>query len=218
MEENKELVVADQKPADVIIFGKNAAEVLKDVVKQANLIKNINGQDYMMFEGWQTVGKFFKTNAGIEWTKQVTEEGKIVGFEARAYVKNEEGNIISTSESYCGRDEPNWRARPLFAIRSMAQTRACAKALRQVYSWVVVLAGYKPTPVEEMDGFEKDTEIKKPHPVPLVPEDPTCNQCKKKISEKVYKYSVERNGEPLCYNCQKGGKVEEAEYTEEPVM
>jgi hypothetical protein len=40
---------------------------------------------------------------------------------------------------------------PLFQLASMAQTRACAKALRNVLAWVVVLAGYKPTPAEEID-------------------------------------------------------------------
>ncbi len=42
---------------------------------------------------------------------------------------------------------------PLFQLRSMAQTRAAAKALRNALAWVVVLAGYKPTPAEEMDGL-----------------------------------------------------------------
>lgn len=42
---------------------------------------------------------------------------------------------------------------PLFQLRSMAQTRACAKAMRNALAWVVVLAGYKPTPAEELpDG------------------------------------------------------------------
>lgn len=41
---------------------------------------------------------------------------------------------------------------PLFQLKSMAQTRACAKALRNVLSWVVVLAGYRPTPAEELEG------------------------------------------------------------------
>ena len=39
---------------------------------------------------------------------------------------------------------------PLFQLRSMAQTRACAKALSNLFKWVVVLAGYKPTPADEM--------------------------------------------------------------------
>jgi hypothetical protein len=41
---------------------------------------------------------------------------------------------------------------PEFQLRSMAQTRAGSKALRNVLAWVAVLAGYKPTPAEEMDG------------------------------------------------------------------
>lgn len=39
---------------------------------------------------------------------------------------------------------------PQFQLRSMAQTRAGAKALRNALAWVVVLAGYRPTPAEEM--------------------------------------------------------------------
>ena len=45
---------------------------------------------------------------------------------------------------------------PLFQLRSMAQTRACSKVIRNVFAWVVVLAGYKPTPAEEMDGVIQD--------------------------------------------------------------
>jgi hypothetical protein len=57
---------------------------------------------------------------------------------------------------------------PLFQLKSMAQTRACAKALRQVFAWVVVLAGYKPTVAEEMTGNERELheeqEQQKPQP------------------------------------------------------
>lgn len=41
---------------------------------------------------------------------------------------------------------------PLFQLRSMAQTRAGGKAFRNAFSWVVVLAGYKATPAEELVG------------------------------------------------------------------
>lgn len=51
------------------------------------------------------------------------------------------------------------KAKPLFQIMSMAQTRACAKACRNKLSWVVVMAGYKPTPVEEMAGFNQESEF-----------------------------------------------------------
>lgn len=52
------------------------------------------------------------------------------------------------------RREVGVEAVPLFQLASMAQTRANAKALRNVLSWVAVLAGAAPTPAEEMDGVK----------------------------------------------------------------
>lgn len=45
------------------------------------------------------------------------------------------------------------KPKPLFQLRSMAQTRAEAKVLKATFGFVVVLAGYKPTPAEEMTGY-----------------------------------------------------------------
>jgi hypothetical protein len=47
--------------------------------------------------------------------------------------------------------ERNWGNRTLNQVVSMAGTRAASKALRLMFSWVVVLAGYEPTPFEELD-------------------------------------------------------------------
>lgn len=46
---------------------------------------------------------------------------------------------------------------PLFQLRSMAQTRACAKVLRDVFSHIVILAGFNPTPAEEMTDLPDDS-------------------------------------------------------------
>jgi hypothetical protein len=58
---------------------------------------------------------------------------------------------------------------PMFQLASMAQTRSGAKALRNILSWVAVLAGYAPTPVEEMDGQipppEDQEQSRGPEPV-----------------------------------------------------
>jgi hypothetical protein len=61
---------------------------------------------------------------------------------------------------------------PFFQLRSMAQTRAAAKCLRNVLAWVVVMAGYKPTPAEEMtDGAGGATPVteKAEAPLPATP-------------------------------------------------
>jgi hypothetical protein len=52
---------------------------------------------------------------------------------------------------------------PMYQLRSMAQTRACAKALRNILAWVVVLAGFKTTPAEEMEGVFPDKKKDAPH-------------------------------------------------------
>jgi len=53
---------------------------------------------------------------------------------------------------------------PLFQMASKAQTTACAKALRNIFSYVAVLAGCSATPAEEMVGFTPDghDDIDKP--------------------------------------------------------
>jgi len=65
-----------------------------------------------------------------------------------------DGRIIATAESMCSSKENNWRGRDEYAIKSMAQTRATAKACRLAFSWIMVLAGYEPTPAEEMPSDE----------------------------------------------------------------
>ena len=50
----------------------------------------------------------------------------------------------------------------MFQLKSMAQTRACAKALRNVLSFSVVLAGYAPVAAEEITGNEQPEVPSKP--------------------------------------------------------
>jgi hypothetical protein len=50
----------------------------------------------------------------------------------------------------CSSTEPNWANKPEFQLMSMAQTRAAGKVLRLLLGWIVTLAGYEPTPAEEM--------------------------------------------------------------------
>jgi hypothetical protein len=138
-------------PATVLAYAQKAAKALTDVINTTGKII-INGQSYISFEHWQTIARFYGTTVGIESTKQIVKNDKVIGFEARAVAYNN-GQIISAAEASCLREERNWSDRPEFQLKSMAQTRAGAKCLRNIYAWVVVLAGYKPTPVEEMDDM-----------------------------------------------------------------
>lgn len=154
---SNEIVAIDQ-PTDLIISrppevvleeAGQAAKALKDVVSKKSKPVIFNGEQYLEFEDLQTLGRFYGITAKITRTGFL-ECGEAKGFEATAVAVKADGTEISAAEAMCLNDEPNWKAKPLFQLRSMAQTRACAKALRNVLAWVVVLAGYKPTPAEEM--------------------------------------------------------------------
>ena len=139
-------------PAKLLQDGKRAAEALVKVVKQNGWAVSIQDHDYLQFEAWQTVAKFYGCSVKTVETSHV-EYGGVEGFESKSVVIDSTGREIGGAEGLCMADEQNWKGKPLYAIKSMAQTRSGAKALRQVFSWVVVLAGYKATPVEEMDGI-----------------------------------------------------------------
>jgi len=138
-------------PSAVLQEAQRAAAALKDVIDRKAKPVRLNGETYLEFEDWQTVGRFYGVAAKVVETRPV-EFGEVRGWEARAVAIHAASGIeVSAADSMCLNDEPNWRNKPMFQLRSMAQTRACAKALRNVLAWVVVLAGYRPTPAEEMD-------------------------------------------------------------------
>lgn len=141
-------------PEKVIEFASKAAKALTKIVAQKPKKVIIQGEQYLEFEDWQTIGRFYGATVGIEWTKLIQKENIVIGYEARAIVYLH-GQIISSAEAECLRDEFNWKNKPQFQLRSMAQTRAGAKALRNVFAWVAVLAGYKPCPAEEMINNEE---------------------------------------------------------------
>jgi hypothetical protein len=139
-------------PELVLEEAARAAQALRQVIEQKPRKVVLNGKTYLQFEDWQTLGRFYGVTAVGRSTSPVNY-GKVQGFESHAEALLVSSNqVISRAEAMCLDDEANWSGKPLYQLRSMAQTRACAKALRNVLAWVVVLAGYAPTPAEEMDN------------------------------------------------------------------
>lgn len=130
-----------------------AAKALTDVIKGKPRPVKFNGEVYLEYEDWATVGRFYNVTAMVTDVQPV-EVGGARGFRATAQAIRD-GVAISSAIAMCLNDERNWKDKPAFQLMSMAQTRACAKALRNVLAWVVVLAGYRPTPAEEMVTHEE---------------------------------------------------------------
>ena len=133
------------------------AKILTRVIKaQADkYIVRAAGQEFLRYEAWSTLAQGYGWTAGVETITDVldTDGHTVIGIEAYAVLRDSAGIQIGGAPARCMFDEPNWSDKPLAQVASMAGTRAASKALRIGLSWVVVLAGYNPTPAEE---FERD--------------------------------------------------------------
>jgi len=121
-----------------------------------------DGKQYLYFTDYQMLGAFFGITAWVTETRELTrempaKEGKLsfietIGFHARA-IALRDGKEISAAEAECLFEEKNWHNKPRFTLLSMAQTRACAKTLRNVLSWIVKL----PDATSNEQIFEEET-------------------------------------------------------------
>lgn len=110
-----------------------------------------NSREYVRVEGWLTISRVNneQPHAKIEAVTRDPESG-IELIHARAWLTDGRDAIVSLADGYCSTEERSWKDKPFYARASMAQTRALAKAMRLRHAWVMVMAGYAPTPAEEM--------------------------------------------------------------------
>lgn len=86
-------------------------------------------------------------------------------WEACVEVRTAGGAVVGKAEAMVSRSEGTWSRREDFALRSMAETRAESRAYRRAIGWIVHLAGYSPTPAEEMGhvpGAEPPPSVDRP--------------------------------------------------------
>ena len=153
-----------KEPKEIIKEAQTIAKAVADIVEQQKLFTNISGKKYVHCEGWTSMGALLGIFPQIIGTR---EEHTAKGFKciATCEVRTLSGNLLSRAESECASWESNKQTKPWddYAIRSMAQTRATSKAMRIPLSWIMVLAGYQPTPSEEMNAdMVKDSAQSKP--------------------------------------------------------
>lgn len=161
-------------PQAMLDEAKKVADVLVKLVRDRKLSQRFGNKEHLLVEAWESVAHFYGVSAKIttvdDWTDETTGEQ---GFQAWAEaVHIASGRIISQATAICLNNEDNWSTRPKyeypnkvktkvadvlvprFQLMSMAQTRAISKVLRNVFAFVVVLAGYDSTPAAEMTGTE----------------------------------------------------------------
>ena len=161
-------VLQASSPASLVAGASEMAAALAGVIRSQHLSTRIQGRDYVQVEGWTTLA----TMLGVTAREVATTEQDGIYTATVELVRMADGAVISRASAECGSPDeldkyrkPVWANRPRYARRSMAQTRATGKACRLAFSWVMRLAGYEPTPAEEMPS---EQPIAAPVP-PLAP-------------------------------------------------
>lgn len=146
-------VPALEEQRQVLANAAALAEQVARIVKENGLSMKFgaNPREYVRVEGWLTISRVQneQPHAKVEGVVRDPESGHET-IHARAWLTNAQDQVVSLADGYCSTEEPGWRDKPFYARASMAQTRAIAKAMRLRHAWVMVLAGYAPTPAEEM--------------------------------------------------------------------
>jgi len=144
-----ELEIRVEQPLPIDIQrGAAIARQLRDYLRQARMTVRIQGRDYVRIEGWQVLCHLcnLPLPSIVDLRREEREGGYVYVAEALlAY-----GGREYRAYGICASDEANWRGKPEFQLASMAQTRAASKVLRLLLGWIMTLAGYEPTPAEEM--------------------------------------------------------------------
>ncbi len=150
-------------PAEVVERAAVVAAQLADLVRRQRLTVTIGRSEHVRVEGWTLLGSMLGVFPVVTWTRPVLDAAGVqVGWEARVEARTRSGQVVGAAESECLRSEKPWSYTPAkgaprddYALRSMAQTRAVSKALRLPLGFVMQLAGFDPTPADEMPREER---------------------------------------------------------------
>lgn len=144
-------------PSELIASATAMATPLAQLIEKRGLFATISGRKYVKCEGWTTLGAMLGITphevgvVEVDGVFTATVELRMVS----------DGRVVGRASAECGAPDeldrngvPLWANRARYARRSMALTRATAKAFRLAFSWIMVLAGYQPTPAEEIPEHE----------------------------------------------------------------
>jgi hypothetical protein len=171
-----------RSPAQALKEMEMVAAAFGRKARQMDLYTKIGESEHLRVEGWQMLAAMYRVTASIQNTQYV-EFGDARGWEATAIaIHIPTGQQVSSADAMCLDDEDKWGAvskyewhtpegggekqkvkvgdirKPLQQLRSMAQTRAQSKVLSNLLKHVAKMAGFAPTPAEEMMPGQESTD------------------------------------------------------------
>lgn len=146
-----------------MVVAAEVATSLKKVLTQQNLTIKIKKNEYVLAEGWNTLGTMLGTSPETIEVKPFKGLSGDMGYKAVVCIKKGD-SVLARAEAIdlLKYDKYKRPIRDEEGVYSMAQTRAMGKAYRSCFSWIVKMAGFEPTPAEEMVDVAKKNDVRKP--------------------------------------------------------
>lgn len=124
---------------------------LAKFIKEQHLFQNIQGKEYVNVEAWQYAGTRLQLVPRCTALLNISTEEEIK-YQATVEIWNmAENKLVGQGYGTCSNKESGKKYYQEFAIASMAQTRGVGKAYRLMLAFLIRMAGFEPTPAEEMD-------------------------------------------------------------------
>lgn len=135
-------------PKELMAYAIEIADTLSSVLRDRGMTQKFGAGEHVKSEGWQLAGSLL----GFTNTEGPSKELPDGSFEAEIHLKSiATDRVVAKASARCGTDEATWKNKPKYARRSMAYTRAIGRVYAQNFRWIIQLAGYNPTPAEEME-------------------------------------------------------------------
>jgi len=142
-------------PKDITDF----ANVLKKFIIDNKLSCTIQGKQYSYCDGWKFAGLNFGLSAIPHTPKNLSSPEEIKYSCDCDIINLQTERKVGFGFALCSNKEAKKKSFDEYAIASMAQTRAIAKAYRNLIGFIMNAAGFEAAPAEEMEGDQYHQKV-----------------------------------------------------------
>lgn len=137
------------------------SKVLTKFITENKLSCVIQGKQYVYCDGWKFAGTSFGLTAIPN--KPINEsKDKEIKYSCECDIINIQTQVkLSYGFAICSNLEAKKKSFDEYAIASIAQTRAIAKAYRNLLGFIMNAAGFEATPAEEAEGIKEEKQENK---------------------------------------------------------
>lgn len=157
--DSRKVDVVVQTPAKKVVKespeDKWASEIAKKIRAFADTTHNVvttDGKSYVRAGVYQYIASLTEVIPVFDFTEESTQHEVWCICTLRHKSDNSE---LTHTTMYASKEEDFLKDKPDFAVLGMAQTRAFVRAMKNVYGYLVELAGYQSVAIEEIEGKEK---------------------------------------------------------------